>query len=387
MTGTVRQAGFDFTIDRATSSGRARAARLTTPHGTVETPLFMPVGTHGSIKGLVPAEVRRTGTRWILSNTYHLHLRPGEEVVRQLGGLHRFMGWDGPILTDSGGYQMFSLSDLTQIDERGARMKSVVDGNPVDLTPERAVEIQMALGPDVLMALDHCPPDPTDRKIVEDATERTHRWLARSVERWEALGGREGPNALFGIVQGGAFPDLRRRSVEAVLAHELFGVAIGGVSVGEDRDSMRVAVDTATECIPTDRPRYLMGVGTPLDCYEAIRAGIDMFDCVTPTRHGRNHQAFTTRGRINVRNAAWKLETGPLDPGCPCVACREFTFGALRHLASSGEMLAAVLVTIHNLTFFQNLMSRFRLAILEDRLDDERPFVERCQARVRVAGN
>ncbi|MEX1026072.1 MAG: tRNA guanosine(34) transglycosylase Tgt [Planctomycetota bacterium] len=376
---------FGFALEG--TDGAARAARLATPHGTLDTPLFMPVGTHGSIKGLVPDEVRRTGTGWILANTYHLHLRPGEEVVRALGGLHAFMGWNGPILTDSGGYQMFSLERLTRIEERGARMKSVVDGADIDLTPERAVEIQLALGPDVLMALDHCPPVPTDRAGVEAATDRTHRWLARCVTRWEALGGRDSDHQLFGIVQGGAFPELRRASAEAVLAHDLFGIAIGGVSVGEDRPSMRIAVAAATAAIPADRPRYLMGVGTPLDCYEAVRAGIDLFDCVTPTRHGRNHQAFTSRGRINTRNAAWRVERGPLDPNCACVCCRQFSFGALRHLASSGEMLAAVLVTIHNLTFFQDLMARLRVAILEGRLEAERPYVEACQARVRVASS
>ena len=356
---------FGFRVESRCSGTRARAGRLSTPHGDVATPAFMPVGTRGTVKGVQPAELERVGARMLLANTYHLHLRPGEEVVRELGGLHRFMAWNGPLLTDSGGYQLFSLGHIAAIDDDGATVRSVVDGAPVRLTPERVIAIQRALGADVIMAFDHCPPRPTERAEVQAATERTHRWLARCVEAWRAGGGLATGQALFGIVQGGAFADLRARSVEAVLAHDLFGYAIGGVSVGEDRAAMLAAVDAATALLPEDRPRYLMGVGTPLDFVEAIRRGVDLFDCVTPTRHGRNHQAFTSQGRVNLRNKLWQRDPAPLDPTCDCPACPAFSRGYLRHLAQAGEMLAGVLLTLHNLRFFHRLMEDARAAIAD----------------------
>ena len=354
---------FSFRVVATASDSAARVGQLETPHGTVETPVFMPVGTRGTVRGLQPPELARVGTQIVLANAYHLHLRPGHEVVRALGGLHAFMGWDGPILTDSGGYQIFSLAHLTTVDEDGATLRSVVDGAAVRLTPERVMEIERALGADVIMALDHCPRDPNDRDVVGPATDRTHRWLGRCVRAWHEAGGLASGQALFGIVQGGSFEDLRRASVEAVTAHDLPGYALGGVSTGEDREAMRAAVASTTPLLPTDRPRYLMGVGLPLDLLDAVEAGVDMFDCVAPTRHGRNHQAFTSAGRINVRNRAWMRDTAPLDADCDCPACTRFSRGALRHLCTSGEMLGAVLVSLHNLRFFHRLLEDMRRAI------------------------
>jgi queuine tRNA-ribosyltransferase len=361
--------------------GRARTGLFTTPHGDVPTPAFMPVGTRGSVKGVRPDELHALGTRMLLGNTYHLTLRPGHELVRELGGLHRFMGWNGPILTDSGGYQIFSLSDLTKIDEDGATLRSVVDGAKVRFTPESVMEIEHALGADVIMALDHCPPVPEDRAGVEDATARTHRWLARCVRAWQERGGVASGQALFGIVQGGAFGDLRAASVAAVTAHDLPGYAIGGVSVGEDRPAMRRAVDAAAPLLPAEKPRYLMGVGTPLDLYEAVLAGVDLFDCVTPTRHGRNHQAFTFEGRLNLRNARFERDEAPLEADCDCPACRTHSRAYLRHLAQAGEMLAALLLTQHNLRFFHRCMELMRTAIELGALAELGPRIARAQGR------
>jgi len=362
------RAGFAFRVT-ATSPGdpgarRARTGVFTTPHGDVPTPAFMPVGTRGTIKGVLPRDIAEVGSTMILANTLHLHLRPGEETVARLGGLHRFMAWDGPILTDSGGYQVFSMADISTLDDGGVTFKSIVDGDRIRLTPERAIEIQRALAPDVFMAFDHCPSDPRDRAGVVAATDRTHRWLERCVRRFEEDGGVEGTDqALFGIVQGGAFEDLRAASVDAVAAHGLVGNAIGGVSVGEDRDSMRAAVAAAAPRLPADRPRYLMGVGTPADFFDAIAEGVDLFDCVTPTRHGRTHQVWTSAGRINLRNAGWKDCDEPLDPIFRAPHVRDFSIGTLRHLCLSNEMLGASLLSLHNLHLFHELMAMIRDAI------------------------
>ncbi|MEC8511066.1 MAG: tRNA guanosine(34) transglycosylase Tgt [Planctomycetota bacterium] len=343
---------------------RARTGVFSTPHGDVTTPAFMPVGTRGSIKGVLPRDVGEVGSTMILANTLHLHLRPGEETVAKLGGLHRFMNWDGPILTDSGGYQVFSMADISTLDDDGVTFKSIIDGDLIRITPERAIEIQRALGPDVFMAFDHCPADPRDRGQVQTATDRTHRWLDRCAARFAADGGVEGTNqALFGIVQGGAFEDLRRASVEAVAAHGFVGNAIGGVSVGEDRESMRVAVEAAAPALPADRPRYLMGVGTPRDFFDAIAAGVDLFDCVTPTRHGRTHQVWTSRGRINLRNAGWKDCDAPLDEVFRAPHVSDVPIGVLRHLCLSNEMLGATYLSLHNLHLFHELMRMIREAI------------------------
>ncbi|NOT29550.1 MAG: tRNA guanosine(34) transglycosylase Tgt [Planctomycetes bacterium] len=375
---------FAFRVE--TRDGRARTGSFATPHGDVTTPAFMPVGTRATVKGVGPDELRALGTQMLLANTYHLALRPGAELVRELGGLHRFMGWNGPILTDSGGYQIFSLQALTAIDEDGATIRSVVDGAKLRFTPESVMGLERALGADVIMALDHCPSDPSNRPEVEAATERTHRWLARCVADWRAHGGDSTGQALFGIVQGGAFDDLRARSVAAVTAHDLPGYAIGGVSVGEDRAAMRRAVEAAAPLLPAEKPRYLMGVGTPLDLYEAVRCGVDLFDCVTPTRHGRNHQAFTWEGRLNLRNAVHERDPRPLEEDCDCPACTRFSRAYLRHLCMAGEMLAAILLTQHNLRFFHRCMGAMRAAIERGSLLELESCIARAQARGPSAG-
>jgi queuine tRNA-ribosyltransferase len=312
---------------------------------------------------VLPRDLAEVGSRMLLANTYHLHLRPGEEVVARLGGLHAMMAWEGPILTDSGGFQVFSLSDTRKIDEGGVSFRSVIDGSPVRLTPEGVVDIQRALGSDVAMAFDHCPAVPTDRAEVADATERTHRWLARAVARHRERGGDASGQALFGIVQGGAFEDLRRASIEAVTSHELAGYAVGGISLGEDRGAMLSAIRASGPHLPEDRPRYFMGVGTPRDFFDAIESGFDLFDCVTPTRNARNHTAFTSQGRVNLRNLAHQDDTAPLDPACDCLCCTRFSRGTLRHLCTVGEMLGATLLSIHNLRVFHTLLARIRAAI------------------------
>lgn len=357
-------AAFAFRLEGRCGDTHARAGTFTTPHGDVPTPAFMPVGTRASVKGVDPEQLERIGTRVVLANTYHLVLRPGEEVIAELGGLHRFMGWNGPILTDSGGYQVFSLGHMTKIDEHGARLRSVLDGSPIEFTPERAVDVQRALGADVFMAFDHCPADPLDRASVEDATERTHRWLERCVRRYRETPTRHGPQALFAIAQGGAFEDLRRRSAEEIARHDLVGYAIGGVSVGEHKAAMDLAVRAAAPHLPEHKPRYLMGVGTPADFARSIAAGVDLFDCVTPTRHGRNHQAFVPGGRINLRNQKFARDPAPLDETCDCPTCTRFSRGYLRHLCTSGEMLSGTLLSVHNIRYFHRLMEGARAAVL-----------------------
>jgi queuine tRNA-ribosyltransferase len=360
----MQREGFSFELRATARDCRARSGIFRTPHGDVATPAFMPVGTKGTVKGCTVRDLRELGTTMLLGNTYHLHLRPGEELVRDLGGIHGFMRWDGPILTDSGGYQVFSLEDTRKLDEDGVTFRSVVDGASVRFTPERVIEIEAALGADVAMAFDHCPPRPSDRACVEDATERTHRWLERCVRRHRELGGESRGQALFGIVQGGAFPDLRARSVEAITSHDLVGYAIGGVSVGETRDEVLVAIDAAAPLLPADRPRYLMGVGTPRDFFDAIERGIDLFDCVTPTRHGRTAQAFTSEGALNLRNAKFARDERPLDARCDCPTCTTgYTRAYLRHLVKSEEMLGAILLTHHNIRWFHRLMSEIRAGI------------------------
>ena len=359
---------FRYAVRARSTECQARAGVFATPHGEVLTPAFMPVGTRATVKGVLPRDLAAVGARMLLANAYHLHLRPGEATIAKLGGLHRVMGWDGPILTDSGGYQVFSLGHLAKVDDDGVTLRSVVDGAEVRLTPEKVVEIQRALGADVAMAFDHCPADPTDRAGVAAATTRTRAWLARCVARHREAGGEATGQALFGIVQGGVFEDLRRESVESALEHDLVGYAIGGVSVGEDREQMRTAVSAAAPLLPEGKPRYLMGVGTPEDFFDAVERGCDLFDCVTPTRHGRTHQAFTSRGTVNLRNTRWREDPAPLDEGCDCPACARFSRGTLRHLCTSGEMLGAMLLTLHNLRFFHRLLERMRGAIVEDRL-------------------
>lgn len=322
----------------------------------------MPVGTLATIKGLTPDQVRATGSRMILANTYHLALRPGEETVAALGGLHKFMAWDGPILTDSGGFQVFSLADRAKITDKGASFRSHLDGRLLELTPERAVAIQEALGSDVAMCLDQCPALPAEKADIERAVDRTVAWAAR------CKAARSRPDqALFGIVQGGSHEDLRARCAAELVAMDFDGYAVGGVSVGESREEVRRALDVSVHLLPEDRPRYLMGVGRPQDLLDAVLAGIDMFDCVMPTRNGRNATCFTDAGTVKLRNAAHARDPRPLEEGCDCLACSKFSRGYLRHLFLAKEMLGPILASIHNLAYLQRLTRRMREAICEGR--------------------
>jgi queuine tRNA-ribosyltransferase len=353
--------GFGF--EQRGQDGPARLGRLTTPRGVVETPAFMPVGTAGAVKGVTPREVRACGASIVLSNTYHLYLRPGHELIRELGGLHRFMGWDGPILTDSGGFQVFSMAGLRDVDEEGVRFRSHLDGAHHVLTPELSMEIQTALGSDVAMVLDECPPWPAPRERVEAAVERTTRWARRCREAYR------GPGVAFGIVQGGVHPDLRERSAHQLLELDFPGYAIGGVSVGEPGEELLDTVEHTAALLPRERPRYLMGVGRPRDLVEAVARGVDMFDCVMPTRNARNGTLFTSAGRLNIKRAEFRDDPRPADPQCGCEACRLYSRAYLRHLFVSNEILASRLNTIHNLTHYLGLMQGMRDAIAEGRFE------------------
>ncbi len=355
------------------TDGAARAGLLTTPHGDVPTPAFMPVGTQGAVKALAPQDLREIGARIILSNTYHLYLRPGVELIRRLGGLHRFMAWDGPILTDSGGFQVFSLGHLRELSDDGVRFRSHIDGSEHLLTPELAVSYQRALGSDVAMALDHCPAYGESREAVEVAMERTHRWAGRCLGEHDKLASaREhagSAQALFGIVQGGWFADLRRRSAQALASMDLPGYAIGGVSVGEPKALAYQAVEETAPLLPPERPRYLMGVGSPEDLIEGIARGIDLFDCALPTRVARNGALFTRTGRVNVRASRFRALDAPIDDGCDCPACRGFSAAYLHHLFRSDELLYHRLGSMHNLRFILRLMEQAREAVLAGRFD------------------
>jgi queuine tRNA-ribosyltransferase len=348
-------ARFAFEVTRR--DGEARAGRMTTAHGSVDTPAFMPVGTQGAVKAVTPDELVRCGAQIVLANTYHLHLRPGHELIAELGGLHRFMSWPGPILTDSGGFQAFSMESLRALDEEGVVFKSHLDGSTHTLTPESSMAIQAALGSDVAMVLDVCPPLPAPRDAVLAAVARTTRWARRSRDAYA------GPGVPFGIVQGGTFEDLRETSAAEVVALDFPGYAIGGVSVGEPPEAIaRVARHTA-RLLPPDRPRYLMGVGRPEDLVEAVAAGVDLFDCVMPTRNARNGTLFTSEGKINIKGEAYKRDPRPLDPACACETCRGYSRAYLRHLYVSNEILASRLNTIHNLAFYLGLMRSMGRAI------------------------
>jgi queuine tRNA-ribosyltransferase len=324
-------------------------------------PAFMPVGTLGTVKGILVEQLRQTGTRMVLGNAYHLTLRPGEEAVAQLGGLHRFMGWDGPILTDSGGYQLFSLAQMTKVTDEGAVFRSHVDGHLLELTPERAVAIQEMLGSDVAMVLDHVVGLPNDAHVIRDAAQRTLRWARRC----QAVA-RRPDQALFAIVQGGLDAELRRECAGRLVELDFAGYAVGGLSVGETPDEMHRILDATLPVLPAERPRYLMGVGRPADLLEAIRRGVDLFDCVMPTRNGRNAMAFTDRGCLRLRNVQHERDDRPLEEGCPCPACRH-SRGYIRHLFMADEMLGPILLSIHNLTYYQRLLADARTAIAEDR--------------------
>lgn len=347
-----------FHVENTCPQTSARAGLLTTPHGSVPTPAFMPLATQGSVKGLDPSDLRELGAPMLLGNTYHLYLRPGMEVINRFGGLHRFMAWEAPLLTDSGGFQVFSLGHLRRIDDEGVLFRSHIDGSEHFLTPELAIEIQETLGADIIMAFDECPPADAPLEEIARATNRTHRWAERCLERH-----RRNDQALFGIVQGGTSLELRRWSAEGLIALDFPGYAIGGLSVGEPKGEMyRVACETAA-ALPEDRPRYLMGVGSPEDLVECVSYGIDMFDCALPTRIARNGALFTRAGRANIRNARFRTQEDPLDPECDCYTCRTFSAAYLHHLFKCRELLGYRLSTIHNLRFIVRLMGEIRTAI------------------------
>ncbi len=361
-------------------SGNARRGTLKTPHGEIQTPFFMTIGTVGAIKGLIPDEVRDLGGQVILSNTYHLHLRPGEDLVKKAGGLHKFMNWDGPILTDSGGYQIFSLSKIRKIKNDGVEFASHLNGEKIFLTPEKAIEIQQKLGSDIMMCLDECPPHPSKKEYVEKSLELTTEWARRCQKFANAnCRGRRSasptensdyPNLLFGIVQGGMYPDLREKSAKQLIKIGFDGYAIGGLSVGEPNEMMYEMLDSTVPHLPEDKPRYLMGVGTPQDILEAVERGIDMFDCVLPTRNARHGHMFTSQGIVRLKQAALKDDFTPLDPNCECYVCKNYTKAYLRHLFISKEILSIRLNTYHNVAFYLNLMKQIREAIEEDRFGE-----------------
>lgn len=346
--------------------GAARRGRLTTAHGVVNTPAFMTVGTAGTVKGLTTDQVEASGAEIILGNTYHLMLRPGAERVAALGGLHKFMNWPGPILTDSGGFQVMSLEDLRKITEEGVTFRSHLDGTPHELTPERAMEIQELLDADITMVLDECTPFPATEPVARESMERSMRWAARCREAFTRRPGY----GLFGIVQGSVYPDLRRRSAEALIGIGFDGYAVGGLAVGEGQQAMFEVLEATVPHLPTDRPRYLMGVGKPADIVGAVKRGIDMFDCVLPTRSGRTGQAFTRRATLNIFNARHRDDPRPLDPDCPCPTCADYSRAYLHHLFKAKEMLGPILLTRHNLHYYQQLMAGLREAVAAGRLED-----------------
>jgi len=356
-------AAFAFAVEAV--SGRARTGLLRTPHGKVETPAFMPVGTAGAVKALRNGDLVEAGAQILLANTYHLMLRPGDELVRELGGLHSFTGWRGPYLTDSGGYQVFSLARLAELSEEGVRFRSHLDGAAHFLTPEGAMRIQENLGADIAMTFDECPPYEAPREAVEEATSRTTRWARRSREAHHR------PDQwLFGIVQGGIHLDLREESASDLMRIGFPGYGVGGLAVGEPKEHMLFVLDRMDEVLPRDSPRYLMGVGTPEDILQGVARGIDLFDCVLPTRNARNGQLFTSRGRLSVRNARYRNDPLPPDPSCPCSTCRTTSRAYLRHLHLAGEIGAAVLMSVHNLSFYLDTLRKLRQSIRLGRFEE-----------------
>lgn len=361
-----------FDIKTADNGSSGRVGALRTGHGTVQTPAFMPVGTRGCVKGILPDQLRQTGAQIMLANTYHLLLRPGVEVVASMGGLHRFTGWDGPILTDSGGFQVFSLSSLNRVDEDGVEFASHIDGSPFRLDAKTATGIQNRLGADIIMCFDECTPYPCEFQKVEQAVERTIRWAQQCREAHA-----NPQQMLFGIVQGGVVQKLRSRCLEALIPMEFDGYAIGGLSVGEGHEAMIETVEYTAPQLPEGKPRYLMGVGMPADIVAAVRAGVDLFDCVLPTRNGRNAYAFTESGSIRLRNNALIGDPEPIERDCPCLACRKFSRSAIRHFFNVGEMLGPILATIHNLTYYQRLISQIHRRIGDGTFGDwSKEFIE-----------
>jgi queuine tRNA-ribosyltransferase len=357
---------FTFRLLKTDAASSARLGTFTTSHGVVNTPVFMPVGTQATVKTLSPADLADLGAQIVLANTYHLFLRPGHELIRDFGGVQRFMAWDRPVLTDSGGFQVFSLAELRKIAEEGVTFQSPIDGGAKHLiTPEYAVEIQEALGADIIMAFDECIPYPATRDYAEEALERTLRWAKRCLNAKKNTG-----QALFGIVQGGMYADLRKRSVEELVDMGFDGYALGGLSVGETKPVMYEMIDASAPLLPGDRPRYLMGVGTPEDLVEGVERGIDMFDCVMPTRNARNGTFFTSFGKVVIRNSRYERDREPIDRECGCYTCRNFTRAYIRHLFNAGEVLALRLGTIHNLFFYLSLMRNVRQSIEEGTFKD-----------------
>ncbi len=357
-----------FRFDVRNTDGKARTGLLETAHGPVCTPAFMPVGSGGAVRGVTPGMLGELGVQMVLANAYHLMLRPGVETVAASGGLHRMMGWDGPVLTDSGGYQVFSLARMCSIDDGGVTFRSHVDGAEVRLTPQIAVEVQRSLGADIIMQLDQCPPAGAPRRDVAEAVDRSAKWAAQATDAWRASPGGQ---ALFGIQQGGVFADLRAASAEKIVPLDLPGYAVGGLSVGEEARKRRIVLERMDSDLPRHKPRYVMGIGEPRDILTAVACGADLFDCVLPTRNGRNAQAFTHKGRIRLRNARFAADREPIDDACDCYACRNFSRAAIRHFFASGEMLGAILVSIHNLRFFAAFMSDVQEAIAAGELTEK----------------
>jgi queuine tRNA-ribosyltransferase len=343
------------------TDGKSRAGTFTTPHGVIETPMFMPVGTQATVKSLTPDHLHDLGAQIILSNTYHLYLRPGADIVAEMGGLHSFMHWDKPILTDSGGFQVFSLSDNRKISDEGVVFKSHIDGSTHEFTPEKSIAIQEALGADIIMAFDECAP-PYDKAYNQKAMQRTHRWAERCLQAKNRA-----DQAMFGIVQGGVFQDLRETSAQTIVSLGFPGYAIGGLSVGETKPEMNEMISVVNEILPPEKPRYLMGVGSPEDLINGVLRGVDLFDCVLPTRLARHHNAMISTGRLNLKNNQFARDPLPIDGACSCYTCRNFSRAYLRHLITAKELLASTLISIHNLQFLIDLMKQSRQAILQDR--------------------
>ena len=365
--------GFGFEVVAEDPACAARAGLLHTPHGTVETPVFMPVGTHATVKAVTQQDLAEVGSRILLANAYHLYLRPGHDLIARVGGLHRFMNWPGPILTDSGGYQVFSLTGLVEISEEAVRFQSHLDGSYHLFSPERVMEIEHALGADIIMAFDECTPYPAGRGYAAESMERTLRWMGRCLERHRQLGDEAGGSpspALFGIVQGSVFEDLRQDCARRLADLNLPGYAVGGLGVGEPRAEMDAMVEASVSALPGDKPRYLMGVGLPRDLAASVAAGIDMFDCVIPTRNARNGTLFARHGRVRIRNARYAEDFEPVDSRCGCLTCRRYHRAYLRHLFQSDEILGLQLATIHNLHFFHDAMKGMRRAIVSGSLAD-----------------
>lgn len=369
----------NFTVQAEDTRSQARAAILKTDHGIVETPVFMPVGTIGTVKTLSPQDLQENGAQIILGNTYHLYLKPGLEILQKAGGLHKFNSWSGPILTDSGGFQVYSLDELRKIEEKGVQFKSHWDGSTHFFSPEKVVDIQRVIGSDIMMVLDQCIANPSDEKTAEQAHRLTLRWAERSREHFLATRPVYGYRQFqFGIVQGGIYPELRRQSIEALGQLGFDGYAIGGLAVGESLELRNEITAFCTGLLPPGRPRYLMGVGTPVDILDAIERGVDMFDCVIPTRNARNGTVFTSRGKLTIRNAVYKADLLPLDENCSCYACRSFSRAYIRHLFNVNEVLGLRLATIHNIHFYLNLVKRTREAIIQNRFPEwKREFCSR----------